>query len=246
MNLTEDHGGTVVLYAQWLPQQYTITWNNWDNWTLQREKVNYGTLPVYTGDIPTRAEDGENVYTFSNWEPQVAVVTGDAVYTASFTSTAITPAPSATPTIAPTATPTAVPTEAPTVTPTTTPTMVPTVVPTEALTVIPTAVPSATPATTSAIETQKYYSYGNGIWKYILFSGEKLVFTVKRAQADENTYSLFLRILIDSLVVDKNNYTVLPGSVIISLRPSYLDTLSIGEHILTIIVIVQSRQDKAV
>ena len=68
-------------------RSYTITWKDGDDNTLKSESVAYGTTPSYTGDTPTKTEDDAYTYEFNNtWSPSVASVTGNATYTAQFTS----------------------------------------------------------------------------------------------------------------------------------------------------------------
>ena len=67
-------------------RSYTITWKNWDDSTITTTVVEYGTVPTYTGETPTRASDGVNEYTFKSWTPELVAVTGDAAYTATFTA----------------------------------------------------------------------------------------------------------------------------------------------------------------
>ena len=67
--------------------KYTITWLNYDGTELYSAKVEYGTTPTYTGETPVKESDVQFTYTFSGWEPKLEAVTGDASYTATYSST---------------------------------------------------------------------------------------------------------------------------------------------------------------
>ena len=69
---------------------YTITWKNYDGSILEvDEKVEEGTMPVYDGEQPSRANDDTNMYIFTGWTPSVSVATKDETYTATYTSITI-------------------------------------------------------------------------------------------------------------------------------------------------------------
>ena len=60
-----------------------------------------------------------------------------------------------------------------------------------------------------------------------------LNFTFKRSALENNqdtTFKHFTGIKVDNKVVDKSNYTYQSGSVIIKLKPTYLEKLSTGQH----------------
>lgn len=70
--------------------EYTITWKNHDGTVLYTDNLPYGATPVYGGVTPTKDETLYHTYAFTGWSPSVTSVTGNAIYTAQFSQTAIT------------------------------------------------------------------------------------------------------------------------------------------------------------
>ena len=71
--------------GEYTPPTYTITFVNFDNSPLLTlTNVEQGTLPVYTGDTPTRDDDDEYTYTFRGWQPEIVAAEADATYTATY------------------------------------------------------------------------------------------------------------------------------------------------------------------
>lgn len=60
-------------------------------------------------------------------------------------------------------------------------------------------------------------------------SNEALSF---RSSAD---FSEFLHVLVDGIIVDPANYTLREGSIIVTFKPEYLKTLSVGKHSISIV-----------
>ena len=60
-------------------------------------------------------------------------------------------------------------------------------------------------------------------------------FHIKNSGDDEKTFNKFTGIQVDGKPVDKKDYEAKAGSVIINLKPTYLETLSIGEHKLKVV-----------
>ncbi len=58
-------------------------------------------------------------------------------------------------------------------------------------------------------------------------------FTFKRSADDSTTFGHFTGVSVDGEAVDALNYTAESGSVIVKLKPVYLETLSLGAHTLT-------------
>lgn len=68
-------------------RSYTVEFKNDDGTVLQSSSVEYGVVPEYTGEEPTKIAV-DKVYTFAGWDETPAAVTGNAVYTATYSSVA--------------------------------------------------------------------------------------------------------------------------------------------------------------
>jgi len=67
--------------------QYTITFVDEDGTTeLDEQTLDYWATPVYAGETPTKESTAQYTYTFSGWTPEIATVTADATYTATYSS----------------------------------------------------------------------------------------------------------------------------------------------------------------
>ena len=75
-----------TFYARFTICKYTIKFVNYNNTTLYEAAFNYGSTPTYGGITPTKASTAYYVYTFSGWSPAITTVTGEATYTAQFTT----------------------------------------------------------------------------------------------------------------------------------------------------------------
>ena len=83
---TEVKGNqTYVAVYDKVVNKYTVTWVNWDNKELEKDKdVPYGATPKYDGKEPTKAGNAQYSYKFTGWNPAISPVTGDVTYKAQF------------------------------------------------------------------------------------------------------------------------------------------------------------------
>ncbi len=66
--------------------KYVIVFADEDGTELKRDTLDYGSTPVAPAD-PAKAATAQYTYAFAGWSPAVALVTGDATYTATYSST---------------------------------------------------------------------------------------------------------------------------------------------------------------
>ena len=84
VKLTEN----TTLYAQWKIQKFTVTWVDENGTELKKdENVEYGTMPMYGGETPTKAGDAQYTYTFGGWDPEISKVTANVTYKAVYEKT---------------------------------------------------------------------------------------------------------------------------------------------------------------
>ncbi len=67
--------------------KYLVRFLNEDGTELQKEELEYGATPAYTGEIPTKEATAQYTYTFKGWDSEITVVTGAKDYKATYTST---------------------------------------------------------------------------------------------------------------------------------------------------------------
>ena len=65
-------------------QKYTITWQYEDGTIIKSDELLWGSVPMYTGNTPSKNSTNEFKYTFNGWAPEIETVTGDKTYVAQF------------------------------------------------------------------------------------------------------------------------------------------------------------------
>ena len=78
-----------TLYAVYKadPVYYTVTFYDEDGTTvLDTQNVLEGSVPVYGGETPVKAQTAQYTYSFSGWDKPITAVSGEATYKAVYTS----------------------------------------------------------------------------------------------------------------------------------------------------------------
>ena len=86
-NFNTEITENITLYAVYSINKYTVTFKNYDGSTLQEETLEYGALPKYKGEAPTREKTKEYTYTFKGWDKEITEVTNNQEYIATYTET---------------------------------------------------------------------------------------------------------------------------------------------------------------
>ncbi len=71
--------------AQWDVNTYTVTWKQNDGTLINTTTVAYGEVPTHAA--PTKEADAQYTYTFAGWNTTPVAVTGNATYTATYSTT---------------------------------------------------------------------------------------------------------------------------------------------------------------
>lgn len=78
---------TYVATYQETTNKYVVRFLNEDGTVLQKEELEYGAMPVYKGETPTKEATAQYSYTFLDWDHEIGAVRSNTTYTATFTST---------------------------------------------------------------------------------------------------------------------------------------------------------------
>lgn len=225
---------------------YTVTWKQDDGAVIDTTKVEQGKVPTHAD--PTKAADSKYTYTFVGWTPEIVAATGEATYTANYGKTLnkykVTFVDEDG-TVLKAATEYDYGTKAADIEKPSDPTKKadaqysytfagwsP-----EIADVTADATYKATYSKTAKAGSYEAASGDGSTWTK--GSTDPITLTFKRATDDERTFDLFKGVEVDGKAVPekdasgKANWTAKKGSLILSLQPSYLETLSTGKHTVT-------------
>ena len=74
----------IATYTE-IKNKYNVKFTNYDGSILQEESLEYGSMPVYKGETPTREKTEEYTYTFKSWNKEITEVTDNEIYIATYT-----------------------------------------------------------------------------------------------------------------------------------------------------------------
>ena len=64
--------------------KYLVTFADEDGTVLESKEMEYGQMPSYSKENPTKDATLENTYTFAGWDKELTTVTEDVTYTATY------------------------------------------------------------------------------------------------------------------------------------------------------------------
>lgn len=64
--------------------EYYVMWVNYNDETLDEGNYPAGQVPTYTGETPTKPDEGDYKFVFTGWDPVPTVLTDDTIFTAQF------------------------------------------------------------------------------------------------------------------------------------------------------------------
>ena len=86
VTIEQGSAGDREYTANWEIKKFTVTWENEDGSELEVDQnVEWGSMPSYDGETPTKESTAQYDYEFAGWSPEISEVSGDITYTATFT-----------------------------------------------------------------------------------------------------------------------------------------------------------------
>ena len=243
-----------------LPEKNTTTFSiygcvvifkNEDGTVLSKQGVPFGTKPVYNGDEPTKEATAQYTYVFDGWTPEIVEVEAkETVYTATYQQK------TRTYTVEPSELPEGVKlsiTDKKTVDAGADVTFTITIekgydkgesfavkvngkaiTPDENGTYKISGILEDVKITVSGVEKVSYSVAEGDKTKHVIGDKNVAKFVFKRNVNDAETFGKNTAILLDGKEMTDAQYTKSSGSLIVELKADFMDTLSVGEHILTV------------
>ena len=228
-----------------------VIFKNDDGTVLAKIGVPFGTKPVYEGDEPTKEPTAQYVYEFDGWTPEIVEVEAEeTVYTATYQQK------TRTYTVEPSELPEGVKlsiTDKKTVDAGADVTFTITIekgydkgesfavkvngkaiTPDENGTYKITGILENVKITVSGVEKVSYSVVEGDKAKHVIGENTNAKFVFKRSVNDSVTFSRNTEVLLDGKALEAGQFTKSSGSLIVELKPDYMDTLSVGEHTLTV------------
>ena len=83
--MSTDNDGNKIYIANYKSKlrKYTITFKN-GNDILEQKEVEYGNVPTYTGNTPTKEKTNTKIFIFDGWDKDLKEVSQDEIYTATY------------------------------------------------------------------------------------------------------------------------------------------------------------------